>query len=164
MADDSRPRRTITYDVADGDVVPDVSTLDAPLALARKRELEQQLAATRGDSSRARERKRLLAEDLAVSRRLSELREAHMRENSRRNFAGIGAPLHEAVVARFDAGTVAALEADALARLMERERRSAEAAKVKAANVDAPHPRRSGTVHSYAPPKPAERSGHGSKA
>ena len=126
MADDSRPRGTITYDVADGDVVPDVSTLDAPTALARKRELEQQLAATRGDSSGVRERKRLLAEDLAVSRRLSELKEQAKREDPRRNFAGIGSPLHEAMVARPDAALVAEIEADAMARLAERERRSAE--------------------------------------
>jgi hypothetical protein len=115
-----------TYEVAGGVILPDVSTLDGPAALARKRELEQQLAATRGDPSRAREREQLRAENEAVSRRLTELKEAQKHENARRNFAGIGSPLHEAIVARFDAETVAALEREALERLAARERRSAE--------------------------------------
>ena len=126
MADNSRPHKTMTYNVADGDVVADVSTLDAPTALARQRELEQQLAATLDDPSRASDRKRLLAEHLAVSRRLSALKEQAEQDSTRRNVAGIGSPLHEAIVARLDAALVAEIEADAMARLAERERRSAE--------------------------------------
>lgn len=117
---------TKTYEVANGQVRPDVSSMDGPTALARQRELERQLAATRGDPSRAKERERLRVENEAVSRRLSELKEQAKRENTRRNFAGIGSPLHEAMVARLDPALVAELEADAMARLAERERRSAE--------------------------------------
>lgn len=106
--------------------MPDTSTLDGPAALARKREIETQLAATRNDPTRAREREQLKAENEALARRLTEIREAQKRENARRNFAGIGSPLHEALVARFSAAMVAELERDALARLWERERRSAE--------------------------------------
>jgi hypothetical protein len=115
-----------TYEVAGGIILPDVSTLDRTAALARKAELERQLAATRDDPTRAQERERLRAENEAVSRRLAELKEGAKRENARRNFAGIGSPLHEAIVARFDAETVAALEREALERLAARERRSAE--------------------------------------
>lgn len=141
MTDSTKPNapvapRTRTFEVTDGQVLPDVSTLDAAAALARKRELEQQLAATRGDPSRAAERERLRAEDAAVSKRLAEIRETTKRENTRRNFAGIGSPLYEAVVARFDAATVAELERDALARLAEREQRSAERKAKKAAAAD----------------------------
>jgi hypothetical protein len=81
---------------------------------------------TRGDPSRAQERERLRAEDQAVARRLAEIKEATKRENARRNFAGMGSPLHEAIVARFDAETVTELERDAMQRFGERERRSAE--------------------------------------
>jgi hypothetical protein len=126
------PSRTRTYEVSGGLVLPDVSGLDAPTALARQREIERQLAATRNDPSRAAEREQLKAENLAVSKRLSELREAQKLENTRRNFAGIGSPLHEAIVARFDAATVAELERDALARFAEREKRAAERKAAKA--------------------------------
>ncbi|HEY3236838.1 MAG TPA: hypothetical protein VGJ84_19125 [Polyangiaceae bacterium] len=115
-----------TYTVIAGKPVPDVNALDAPAALARKRELERLLAATRGDPSRAKEREALRLEDAAVSKRLAELRDAQKRDNQRRNFAGIGSPLHEALVARFDAATVAELERDAMTRLSERERKGAE--------------------------------------
>ncbi len=114
---------TRTFDVINGQNTPDVSSLDASAALARKRELERLLAATRGDPSRALERDRLRAEDSAVSKRLAELKEASRQDNQRRNFAGIGSPLHEAIVARLDGAMVAELERDALARLAERERR-----------------------------------------
>jgi len=99
--------------------------LDAAGALARKREVEAMLPATR-DPRRAAERKRLVAEDEALSRRLREIKEETKRMNARRNFAGVGSPLHEAILARFDAATVAELEADAMVRLAQRERRSAE--------------------------------------
>jgi hypothetical protein len=103
----------------------ETASLDATAALARKRELERLLALTRGDPSKVAERDRLRAEDTAVSKRLAELKEATKLENQRRNFAGIGSPLHEAIVARLDAAVVAELEQDALARFAERERRTA---------------------------------------
>ena len=115
-----------TFQVVNGQTVPDVSGLDAPTALARKRELERQLALTRGDPSKADERDRLRAEDAAVSKHLAELKERTKLDNQRRNFAGIGSPLHEAMVARLDPATVAELERDALARFADRERKNAE--------------------------------------
>ena len=117
---------TTTFQVVDGQPVPDVSGLDGPGALARKRELERLLALTRGDPSKAAERDRLRAEDAAVSKRLADLKEAAKALNMRRNFAGIGSPLHEAIVARLNAATVAELERDALARLADREQRAAD--------------------------------------
>jgi hypothetical protein len=121
----SAPRQR-TYDVVGGRPVPDVSGLDGPAALARKREVEAGLAATRNDPSKAAERERLRAEDAALARRLTELREQQKAQNTRRTFAGLTSPLFEAVAARFDAGTVAELEADALARFDERLRQNAE--------------------------------------
>ena len=115
-----------TFDIINGQPIPDVSGLDASAALARKRELECLLALTRGDPSKAAERDRLRAEDAAVSKRLADLKEAAQALNMRRNFAGIGSPLHEAIVARLDTATVAELERDALARLADRELRTAE--------------------------------------
>jgi hypothetical protein len=115
-----------TIDVKDGAPLPDVSNLDAPAALARKRDVEARLGAIRGDDSRTHEREQLKALNDALSRHLGELREAEKRERTRRTFAGIGTPLYEAVAARFDAATVAELERDAMARLGEREQRSAE--------------------------------------
>ena len=117
---------TRTYDVVGGRPVPDVSGLDGPAALARKREVEAGLAATRNDPSKAAERERLRAEDAALSRRLTEHREHQKAQNTRRTFAGLTSPLFEAIAARFDAGTVAELEADALARFDERLRLNAE--------------------------------------
>lgn len=118
--------RTRTYDVEAGHVLSDVSALDHDAAVARQRELESQLVATRGDPARAKERERLRLEVEAVARRIRDLKDAAKRENARRNFAGIGSPLHEAIAARFDAATMAELERDALARLAAREQRSAE--------------------------------------
>lgn len=115
-----------TFQIINGQPVPDVTGLDGAAALARKRELERLLALTRGDPAKAAERDRLRAEDAAVSKHLAELKERTKQENMRRNFAGIGSPLHEAVAARFDAATVAELEADAMARFTERERKNAE--------------------------------------
>jgi hypothetical protein len=126
---------TTTFQIINGQPVPDVASLDAPSALARKRELERLLALTRDDPAKASERDRLRAEDAAVAKHLTDLKERSKQENMRRNFAGIGSPLHEAIVARFDAATVAELEADAMARFAERERRNAER-KAQKRNVD----------------------------
>lgn len=74
--------------------------------------------------------------------RVREAKAAVVEIAKRRNFAGIGSPIHEAIVARLDPSTVAALEEDALARLSEREARSAErkAARAVAAPPLAPEP------------------------
>jgi hypothetical protein len=124
---------TKTIDVIAGHVVPDVSALDLVAAKARKAEVQALLGATRDNPARAAERAALRAEDAAIAARLGELKEAEKRENTRRTFAGIGSPLHEAIVARLDPTTVALLEQDALSRLAERERRSAERKAAKAA-------------------------------
>lgn len=127
--------RTTSYQVVDGRPVPDVSGLDGPSALARKREIERLMGVLKGDPARTAEREALKLEDAALARRLTDLREEQKRENSRRNFAGIGSPLHEAIVGRLDATTVAELEAEAMNRLAERERRSAEKKAAKAAKA-----------------------------
>ena len=123
---------TITIDIARGLPVPDLSALDAPACLARKRELEQGLVATRGDPARLAERKALVAENEAIDKRLRELKEVAKAENMRRNFAGIGSPLHEACVACLAPDVVAELEAEAVKRQGERERRAAERRAAKA--------------------------------
>ncbi len=60
-------------------------------------------------------------------------KEAIKQANTRRVFAGIGGPLHEACVAKLPADVVAELEVDALLRQEERERRAAERRAAKAA-------------------------------
>lgn len=110
----------------------DVRLLDAPAAQARKKELERLLAATRGDPSRAQERAALREQDAAVAARIAELREEAHRENTRRNFAGLGSPLHEAIVAKLDPTLVTELESDALFRFAEREKLAAERRELKA--------------------------------
>ncbi len=127
----TRPN-TRTFNVVRGRLVPDVSQLSRDEVLARKREVEVQLRATKHDPARAAERAAARAEYEALDRRLSELSEAKKRENVRRNFAGIGSPLHQAIIAKLDSSTVLELEREALRLLAERERRNAEA---KAARV-----------------------------
>ena len=128
---------TRTYDIVNGQPVPDIGTLDGPAALARKRDVEARLSALKGDPARQGEREALKAENTALDARLREYREETKRENARRNFAGIGSPLHEAIVERLAPAVVAELEAAALTKLADRERRSAErrAAKGKLASV-----------------------------
>ena len=101
-------------------------SLDAPAALARKREVEARLGAIREDSFKRDEREALKLENLALDARLREIKEQTKIENTRRNFAGIGSPLHEALIERFPSTHVAELERVALAKLAEREQRSAE--------------------------------------
>ncbi len=121
-----KPVTLTTFQIVNGQPVPDVSGLDAGAALARKRELERALALTRGDPAKASERDRLRSEDAAVSRHLAELKEATKALNIQRSVAGMGSPLHDSVVAKLDPVTVAELERDALTKLAERKRRTAE--------------------------------------
>lgn len=125
---------TRTYNVVRGRLVPDVSHLNRDAVLERKREVEVRLRATKQDPAQAAERAAAKAEHEALDRRLSELSEAKKRENVRRNFAGIGSPLHDAIIAKFDAATVAELEREALRLLAQREHTSAAA---KAARIAA---------------------------
>ena len=121
--------RVVVYEVAAGRPVPDCGILDGRAALERKREVDARLSAIKAQlapGATTPERESLKAESAALAARLTAVRDETKRENARRNFAGLGSPLHEAVVARLDAATVAELEQDALARLADRERRSAE--------------------------------------
>jgi hypothetical protein len=122
-----------SYEIVNGTPVPDMGHLDGPAALARKREVENRLGALRGDPSKLAEREALKLENAALDARLREVREEQKREQVRRNFAGLGSPLHEAAVERLPADVVRELEQAALARLAERERRSAERKAGKAA-------------------------------
>lgn len=106
-----------------------VSHLDAPAILTRKREVEARLGQlTKLDP----EREILKAENEALAARLREIKEQTKLENTRRNFAGIGSPLYEAIVERLPPTHVAELETAALAKLADRERRSAEKRAAKA--------------------------------
>jgi hypothetical protein len=60
------------------------------------------------------------AEDRAAAARELAAENAAKLDAERRSLAGIGSPLYEAVVARFDGAVVAELEAEALARLAAR--------------------------------------------
>jgi hypothetical protein len=117
---------TRTLDVVNGNPVPDVSRLDGPAALARKRVVEARLGAIRADASRVQEREALKAENGALDARLREVKDEAHREQTRRNFAGIGSPLYEAIVERLPVDVVLELEAAALVKLGDRERRAAE--------------------------------------
>ncbi len=117
--------------VLDGPPIADVSTLDAPAIYERKALVEKRVAALRGDPLRMDEREALKRELGAFDARIRELKEQQKRENARRNFAGIGSPLHEALVDGLARDIVVELEAKAMAKLAERERRSAERKGVK---------------------------------
>jgi hypothetical protein len=112
--------------------------LSASDVLARKRAVEARLGAIRLDPSRMDERAALKAENEALGRRLGELRDATKLDNQRRNFAGLGFPLHEAVLDLLDAETVARLEARAFEKLAAREAKSAAKKAAKAAAGGAP--------------------------
>jgi hypothetical protein len=123
---------TRTFDIVAGQPVPDVSALDGPAALARKRDVEARLGAIRTDPAKAGEREALKAENVALDARLRLFREEAKRENARRNFAGLGSPLHEAIVERLPPAVVGELELAALAKLADRQRRAAERKAAKA--------------------------------
>jgi len=121
-----------SYTIVNGTPVPDV-TLDGPDAALRKREVEALLGAIRQDPARREERESLKAELVALDARLREYKEETKRDNARRNFAGIGSPIHEAMVERLPASVVAELEALALGKLAARARRAAERRAAKGA-------------------------------
>jgi hypothetical protein len=123
--------RVAAFNVVDGVPVPDVGHLDGPAALARKREVEGRLTAIKGDLSKLDEREALKRENGALDARLRAWRDEEKQANARRNFAGVGSPLHEVLVERHPE-LAPTLEALALQRLAERERRSAERKAAKA--------------------------------
>jgi hypothetical protein len=122
-----------TVEIVQGRPVPDCSALDLDAANARKAIVQKRLGEVRGDDARTEEREALKAENFALERHIRGLREAKKREQMRRAFAGIGSPLHEALVEmsqglgrEFSPALVAELEKTALRKLAERERRAAE--------------------------------------
>jgi hypothetical protein len=121
-----------TFDIVNGNPVPDLLHLDATSALTRKREVEARLSALKGDADKVGEREALKLENVALDARLRVLREQAKQEGVRRNFAGIGSPLHEALTEQLAPDVVAELERAALAKLADRERRSAERRAAKA--------------------------------
>jgi hypothetical protein len=117
---------TRAFDIVNGQPVPDVSTLDESAALERKRAVEKRLGEIRGDASKDAEREALKRENAALDTRLREHKEQQKRDSARRSFAGLGSPLHEVLQERLSAEALAELEAAAMRKLGERERRAAE--------------------------------------
>ncbi|MBV9950060.1 MAG: hypothetical protein JOZ69_24680 [Myxococcales bacterium] len=123
--------------------------------LAERQGLERQLGAIADKSDPRRESlKQQMAE---LDARRVELKEQIKAENTRRNFAGIGSPLHEACVARLDPALVAELEAEAVSRQQERQRRGEERRAQKtaaAAPTPAPPSKSPASPKPGAPPDP----------
>ncbi|MBV9947346.1 MAG: hypothetical protein JOZ69_10895 [Myxococcales bacterium] len=120
--------------------------------LATRQGIERQLGAIVDKSDPRRES--LKREHEALGSRLRWLKEEIKAENTRRNYAGIGSPLHEACVARLDPALVAELEADAFARQQERLRRAEERRAQKPAAA-APSPSPPSNAPAAAKPGPA---------
>ena len=114
-----------TVDIVQGKPVPDCSGLDLDAANARKAAVQKRLGEIRGDDSKDDERELLKAENMALERHVRGLREAKKREAMRRAFAGIGSPLHDALI-ELHVELAPALEALAMQKLAERERKAAE--------------------------------------
>ena len=117
------------------------------------------IAAAKGAEQEAlhREREALklaLAVALAVER---DEKEARKREEQARHFAGIGSPLHAAIVARFPADVVRELEDAAVAKQLERDAAAAarreRAAKVAASPPEKPKPAPPPPPKAVAPPR-----------
>ncbi len=132
-------------DIVNGEPAPDVSHLDLAGANAQRSTIQARLGQInvsdpkRRDDAFQAERRRLIATLAALDAHVRDLREREGEERKRRTFAGIGSPLHEAIVARLDPALVAELEADALRRQAEREARAAERGASKGA-APAPKP------------------------
>jgi hypothetical protein len=114
-----------TVEIVQGKPLPDCSALDLDAANARKGVVQKRLGELRGDDARTEEREALKAENTALERHVRGLREQKKREAMRRAFAGIGSPLHEALM-ELHVELAPALEELAMRKLGERERRAAE--------------------------------------
>jgi hypothetical protein len=131
----------------------DVQTLQARLTA-----LKTAVASTPPDAREAllREREEVKLALEAALARARDAKDAEAARNRMRNFAGLGTPLHEALVARFPPDVVAELEAAAEAGQMVRDQRAAERRAAKAAKEPppaAPAPPKS-TVTTTKPQKP----------
>ena len=136
----SLPRKTTvhivshvrTIDIVNGVPVPDVSGLDLAASNGQRQSIQARLGQInaadpkRQDTVLQGERRQLVATLGALDAHVRDLRQREGEEKKRRAFAGIGTPLHEAIVATLDIATVGRLEADAIRRLAERVRRNAE--------------------------------------
>ena len=96
---------------------------DVEKAVARLNDAQRALGQTPRTDSVARAAAMRVVEDAQAA--LREVKEAVKQENARRNFAGIGSPLHEAVVTRFSDDIVQELEDDAIRRQRDNESRAA---------------------------------------
>lgn len=114
-----------TVEIVQGKPLPDCTGLDLEAANARKSAVQKRLGELRGDDARTEERETLKAENMALERHVRGLREQKKREAMRRAFAGIGSPLYEALI-ELHVELAPALEALAMQKLAERERRAAE--------------------------------------
>jgi hypothetical protein len=99
-------------------------------AVACANDLQRQLGAMNKDNPR---REQLKADLAAAVDAVRTAKEAQKRALQLRVFAGLTSPLHEAVAARLDPAVAAELEADAIARQAERDRRGVERRAAKAA-------------------------------
>jgi len=108
-------------------------------AIAELEEAQRALGSTPRSDPEAREAAMRVVDEATA--RVREAKEAVKLETTRRNFAGIGGPLHEAIVARLDPAIVVELEADAVQRQAQREERAARRRAAKAtAAPPAPKP------------------------
>jgi hypothetical protein len=117
-------------------------------AVAAAGAIERELGVMSKGDPRREAKKAELATLLA---RVREAKEAIKREKARRNFTGIGSPLHEAMVACLEPSLVLELEADAFERLAARERMAAQRRAAKDNLVQA----RPTTMPPEPPPLPA---------
>lgn len=131
-------------------------------AVTRLQTLQQRLGAItdKADPRRGQIKRELEVAETAIR----DLKQQVKNENTRRHFAGIGSPLHEACLVRFGPDVVAELEADAVARQAERDSKAAErrAKTLAAASPPAvPSPRATDAIAAMPraddPPKPARR-------
>ena len=123
-----------------GEAMKPISKLTQTECIARQRDIQARFAATRDNPEAKTERDELRVEEEVVLARIRELKEQTKAENMRRNFAGLDSPFHEAVKAVVDPVALAAFEVDAMARLAEREERSAAKKAARAAEAPAPVP------------------------
>lgn len=103
-------------------------------AVACANDLQRQLGAMNKDDPT---REQLKADLAAAVERGRAAKEATKQLTGRRNFAGLGSPLHLACIARLPEDVIAELEEEAMAILTERERQAAERRAAKAAAAPA---------------------------
>lgn len=93
-------------------------------AVSRLQNLQQRLGAIadKSDPRRVPIKNEIEVAETAIR----DLKQQVKKENTRRHYAGMGSPLHEACLARFGPDVVAELEVDAVARQAERDAKAAD--------------------------------------